>query len=48
MIETVTKPLRYYQKNWNITDKWDHVLGKIDAEKKVATFEHTIKTKGKF
>ena len=32
----------------NITDKWDHVLRKIDAEKKVATFEHTVKTKGKY
>ncbi len=30
----------------NITDKFDHVLRKIDADKKVATFEHTYFVKG--
>jgi len=32
----------------NITDKWDHVLRKIDAEKKIATFERKYKTKGEY
>ena len=32
----------------NITDKWNHVLRKIDAEKKVATFEHTYEVKGEY
>ena len=32
----------------NITDKWDHVLRKIDAERKVATFEHTYEVKGEY
>ena len=32
----------------NITDKWDHVLRKIDAENKVATFEHKYQTKGEY
>ncbi len=32
----------------NITDKWDHVLRKIDADKKVATFEHSYKVKGEW
>ncbi|WP_201352222.1 NAD(P)/FAD-dependent oxidoreductase [Hydrogenimonas urashimensis] len=32
----------------NITDKWNHVLRKIDADKKVATFEHTYQIKGKW
>jgi len=32
----------------NITDKWNHVLRKIDAEKKVATFEHKYQTKGEY
>ncbi len=32
----------------NITDKWNHVLRKIDADKKVATFEHTYTVKGKW
>ncbi len=32
----------------NITDKWDHVLRKIDAEKKIATFEHKYQTKGEY
>ena len=32
----------------NITDKWNHVLRKIDADKKVATFEHTYSIKGKW
>jgi len=32
----------------NITDKWDHILRKIDAEKKVATFERTTYTKGEY
>ncbi len=30
----------------NITDKWNHVLRKIDPDKKVATFEHTYQVKG--
>ncbi len=30
----------------NIEDKWNHVLRKIDADKKVATFEHTYTVKG--
>jgi sulfide:quinone oxidoreductase len=32
----------------NITDKWNHVLRKIDAEKKVATFEVKTQTKGAY
>ncbi len=32
----------------NITDKWNYVLRKIDADKKVATFEHTYSVKGKW
>ncbi|WP_456451505.1 NAD(P)/FAD-dependent oxidoreductase [Hydrogenimonas sp.] len=32
----------------NITDKWNHVLRKIDADKKVATFEHTYQIKGEW
>lgn len=32
----------------NITDKWDHVLRKIDAPNKVATFEYTYTTKGEY
>ncbi len=32
----------------NITDKFDHVLRKIDAEKKIATFEHTYTVKGEY
>ncbi len=32
----------------NITDKWNHVLRKIDSEKKIATFEHTYTVKGKW
>jgi len=32
----------------NITDKWNHVLRKIDAEKKVATFEYTYEVKGEY
>jgi sulfide:quinone oxidoreductase len=32
----------------NITDKWDHVLRKIDADKKIATFEHAYTEKGKW
>jgi sulfide:quinone oxidoreductase len=32
----------------NIDDKFDHVLRKINPENKIATFEHTVKTKGKW
>jgi len=32
----------------NITDQWNHVLRKIDAEKKVATFEYKYQTKGEY
>jgi sulfide:quinone oxidoreductase len=32
----------------NITDKFEHVLRKIDAEKKIATFEYTYTTKGEY
>jgi len=32
----------------NITDKWNHVLRKIDPVKKIATFEHTYQVKGKW
>lgn len=32
----------------NITDEWNHVLRKIDADKKIATFEHTYTTKGEY
>lgn len=32
----------------NITDKWDHVLRKIDAPNKVATFEYSYTTKGEY
>ncbi len=32
----------------NITDKWNHVLRKIDADKKVATFEHSYQIKGEW
>ncbi len=32
----------------NITDKFNHVLRKIDPENKVATFEATIQKKGKY
>ena len=32
----------------NITDKWDHVLRKIDPDKKVATFEHSYKVEGEW
>jgi sulfide:quinone oxidoreductase len=32
----------------NITDKWNHVLRKIDPDKKVATFEHTYQIKGEW
>jgi sulfide:quinone oxidoreductase len=32
----------------NITDNWDHILRKIDAKNKVATFEHISKKKGKY
>jgi len=32
----------------NIVDKWEHVLRKIDADKKIATFEHTYEVKGKW
>jgi sulfide:quinone oxidoreductase len=32
----------------NITDKWNHVLRKIDAKNKVATFEHKYQTKGAY
>ncbi|BBG64759.1 hypothetical protein NNO_0057 [Hydrogenimonas sp.] len=30
----------------NITDKWNHILRKIDPAKKVATFEHIYQVKG--
>ena len=32
----------------NIEDKWNHVLRKIDPEKKVATFEHAYYIKGEY
>ncbi len=32
----------------NIDNKWDHVLRKIDAENKIATFEHTYEVKGEY
>ena len=32
----------------NITDKWNHVLRKIDPDKKVATFEHNYQVKGEW
>ncbi len=32
----------------NITDKWNHVLRKIDPDKKIATFEHTYQVKGEW
>ena len=32
----------------NITDKWNHVLRKIDTERKMATFEHTYEVKGEY
>jgi sulfide:quinone oxidoreductase len=32
----------------NITDKWNHVLRKIDADNKVATFEVKTQTKGAY
>jgi len=32
----------------NITDKWDHVLRKIDATNKIATFEHKVQKKGAY
>ena len=32
----------------NIEDKWNHVLRKIDPDKKIATFEHTYQVKGKW
>lgn len=32
----------------NITDKFDHVLRKIDADNKIATFEYTYRTKGEY
>ncbi len=32
----------------NITDKWDHILRKIDADKKIATFERKYQTKGEY
>jgi len=32
----------------NITDKFEHVLRKIDATAKVATFEHTYTTQGEY
>ena len=32
----------------NITDKWNHVLRKIDADNKIATFEHAYQTKGEY
>ncbi len=32
----------------NITDKWNHVLRKIDPDKKIATFEHTYQVKGEY
>ena len=32
----------------NITDKFNHVLRKLDADKKVATFEHTYEVKGEY
>ncbi len=32
----------------NIEDKWNHILRKIDPEKKVATFEHTYFVKGEY
>lgn len=32
----------------NIDDKWDHVLRKIDAQNKIATFEHTYDIRGEY
>ncbi len=32
----------------NIKDEWNHVLRKIDADNKIATFEYTYKTKGEY
>ena len=32
----------------NITDKFNHVLRKVDAEAKIATFEHTVLKKGAY
>jgi len=32
----------------NITDKWNHVLRKIDPERKIAYFEHKYQTKGEY
>ena len=32
----------------NITDKWNHVLRKIDPENKIATFEYKYQTKGEY
>jgi sulfide:quinone oxidoreductase len=32
----------------NITDKFNHVLKKIDADKKIATFEHSYSVKGEY
>ncbi len=32
----------------NITDKWNHVLRKIDPQNKIATFEHHYQTKGEY
>ena len=32
----------------NITDQWDYVLRKIDADKKMATFEHKYEVQGEY
>ncbi len=32
----------------NITDKWNHILRKIDPEKRIATFEHIYQVKGEY
>ncbi|WP_457593166.1 NAD(P)/FAD-dependent oxidoreductase [Hydrogenimonas sp.] len=32
----------------NITDKWNHILRKIDPKKKIATFEHIYQIKGEY
>lgn len=40
--------LEVTSKYGNITDKWDHVLRKIDSDKKIATFEYTYTTKGAY
>ncbi|MDD5406259.1 MAG: FAD/NAD(P)-binding oxidoreductase [Sulfurovaceae bacterium] len=32
----------------NIDDKWDHILRKIDPDKKIATFEHAYEIQGVF